>query len=317
MYGEAVLSGVVAPAPVCLIAFRRPEHTQKVLDTLAQNDLASDTEVYAFVDGPRKDTDVPLIARTVDVIESAKGFKSVTLVQRGENWGLARSVTTAVTEVVKKHGRVIVLEDDIVVSPAFLRYMNKCLDYYEDNTRVWHVSGFSNDYQEKMKGAYAWRLMNCWGWATWDDRWAHFEKNTDHLIQTFTKDMIHRFNIDGFENFWLQVLGNRSGALNTWAIYWYAAIFRRGGLCVSPWHSYVRNIGFDGSGENCGFNEKAEVLLLNCDVDPPLPIVGIENKWAVKRYQLSLVEEHCKRKNKIDDVKKVQEAISDVLEEIA
>ena len=93
--------------------------------------------------------------------------------------------------------------------------------------------------------------MNCWGWATWSKRWKYFEKNTDKLISQFSISDIKRFNLDETNNnFWKQVLQNHNKKLETWAIFWYATIFKNNGLCLNPSKSFVRNIGFDGSGNH-------------------------------------------------------------------
>jgi hypothetical protein len=93
--------------------------------------------------------------------------------------------------------------------------------------------------------------MNCWGWATWADRWQYFERDKEKLVKTWDKEKVKRFNLDGSCNFWGQVVDNYSGKLNTWGIFWYASIFEHDGLCLNPVRSFVQNIGHDGSGENC------------------------------------------------------------------
>ncbi len=185
------------------------------------------------------------VDETREVLENARGFSEVILTCRDENWGLAKSITAAVTMCMEDAGCAIVVEDDIVTSPAFLHYMNRALEAYRDNKHVWHISGYAEDYPEQRRGISALRYMNCWGWASWADRWANFKKEPDDLIASFSSQDIHRFNLDGAENFWAQVLMNKTGQINTWAIFWYASIFQRGGLCISPRHSYVENIGFD------------------------------------------------------------------------
>jgi hypothetical protein len=94
--------------------------------------------------------------------------------------------------------------------------------------------------------------MECWGWATWADRWAHFQKIPNELLKSFTPDQVKRFNINGGYDYWEDVKRNARGVMNTWAVFWYATIFARGGLCLSPPQSHVANIGIDGSGANSG-----------------------------------------------------------------
>jgi hypothetical protein len=102
--------------------------------------------------------------------------------------------------------------------------------------------------------------MNCWGWATWADRWQHFEKDVDKTIKEFSKEDIFRFNINDAANFWEQVVLNKKGEINTWAIFWYVTIFKHNGLCLNPSQTFVENIGHDGSGvhcaQSCRFNGK-------------------------------------------------------------
>lgn len=262
-----------ARAPVCLFAFCRPNHTARTLAALAASPLAAQTELYAFVDGPRGPEDAEAVAAVIALISAQTGFAAVHLRARDENAGLARSIIEGVSAVMEAHGRAIVVEDDIVTSPAFLSYMNHALDLYADTPEVWHIAGYAEPWPKGTppRGASFLRCMSCWGWASWADRWAHFEKDPEGLIARFSPDDIDRFNLDGAQDFWGQITANASGKLNTWAIFWYATIFENGGLCLSPHHSYVENIGLDGSGTHCGDDLAAARDALNPDAVPPLP----------------------------------------------
>jgi hypothetical protein len=256
-------------APVVFFAYNRPRHTSEALRSLASNDLASKTDLIAYLDGPKTEKDRLLVAEVKAVIEKTREFKSVTLIQRGKNIGLARNIIDGIGSVIQKHGRVIVVEDDLLVSPAFLRYMNDALVYYEEKTTVWHIAGFTEDIgRSNVDESFFWRTMYCWGWATWKDRWQHFEKNPSNLVKRFDSRMIKRFNLDGANDFWSQVLANEKKILDTWAIFWYATIFQNDGLCLNPYVSYVRNVGFDGSGIHCENDSLRQAA-------PPLNMMGI------------------------------------------
>lgn len=243
-------------APVAMFAYARPEHTLRTLETLAANSLASESDLVVYTDGARNVADAERVRAVRDVVRRAEGFRSVELIERDANFGLARNIIEGVTEVCSAHGRVIVLEDDIVTGRNFLSFMNAALDRYADEPRVWHVSGWNYPIDPANLGdAFLWRVMNCWGWATWADRWKHFRKDPAHQVETWDKEKIARFNLDGAHDFWGQVEANRKGRLNTWAIFWYASIFENHGLCLNPARSFVHNIGHDGSGENCGYSE--------------------------------------------------------------
>ena len=120
--------------------------------------------------------------------------------------------------------------------------MNQALNLYKNNKKVWHISGWSYPINpDGLADTFLWQLMNCWGWATWSDRWCFFEKNTDKLISQFTASDIKRFNLNGVRNdCWSQVIQNKKGVINTWAIYWYATIYINNGMCLNPSQSFVQ-----------------------------------------------------------------------------
>ena len=165
---------------------------------------------------------------------------------------MANNIIDGVTNVINQYGKVIVLEDDIVTSPYFLRFMNKALTYYKENKKVWHISGWNPPIDcTSLPETFLWRVMNCYGWASWADRWKYFERDPKKLITEFSRKDIYHFNLEGEKKFWKQVKKNIKRKHFTWAIFWYATIFKNKGLCLNPSHSYVKNIGFDGSGIHC------------------------------------------------------------------
>jgi len=272
------------PAPICLFAFNRPDHTARTLRALAASPLAERSVLVAYLDGARTQDEKQRVAETRKVIESQTGFASVILNARDENAGLARSIQDGVTATMKAYGKAIVVEDDIVTSPAFLAYMNNALDRYKDEPRVWHISGYNEDLPALLdrRGAVFWRFMSCWGWASWADRWQYFERNPENLAHQFTEEEIDRFNLDGAENLWGQVLGNVNGDLRTWAIFWYATIFKHDGLCLSPCQSFAENIGLDGSGTHCGPVDEVKEKVLCHDFNLPLPEDVAEDTVALE-----------------------------------
>ncbi|MDR0505539.1 MAG: glycosyltransferase [Dysgonamonadaceae bacterium] len=244
-------------APIVLFVYNRPDHTRQTLEALATNTLASESELFIFSDAPKNESAVEKVQAVRSLIKTIRGFKLVTIIERDTNWGLAKSIIEGVTEIVNRYGKIIVLEDDIVTSPYFLKFMNDALRFYEQEKQVWHIAGYSYPIDKKgLPEIYFTKYMSCWGWATWSDRWKYFEKNVDKLIVSFTKDDIFRFNINGTEDFWRQVLDNKSGKINTWAIFWYATIFQNNGLCLNSAVGFAKNIGFDGTGVHCGISNQ-------------------------------------------------------------
>jgi hypothetical protein len=243
-----------ALAPIVVFAFNRPDHLQQTLSALVACAEARKSELHVFIDGPKSLLDKRKVRQVHDVAKAASGgFRSCNIVTRPVNVGLAENIITGVSGVIGERGRVIVLEDDIVVSPDFLTVMNAALAEYATDTRVWHISAHTiiND-TSAPDAFFFWRVMNCWGWATWADRWAHYARDPQRIVDSFTPDDIHAFNLDGHYDFWSQVLANARGDIKTWAVFWYATIFLNKGLCLNPKLSFARNVGFDGTGVHCG-----------------------------------------------------------------
>jgi hypothetical protein len=278
-------------APIVLFVYKRLFHTKKVIESLQKNDLAPNSEIFIFSDGARKG-DEKEVKNVRNYLKNIIGFKKITLIEREKNYGLKQNVILGVNEIIDKYGKVIVLEDDLVVSPYFLKFMNEALNFYENKKNVWHISGWNYPiYMDLDKDTYFLRIMNCWGWATWKDRWKNLVDDVDYFLNSFSKEEIRRFNLDGAYNFYAQLKANKKGLLNTWAIFWYATIFKNGGLCVNATRSFVANIGLDGSGENCGIgNDNIELnVKKNFIFDDSLK----ENKKAIE-----LIKKYYKRNKK-------------------
>lgn len=244
-------------SPVLLFVYIRPEHTKKTINALLKNPESKNTDLIVYADAPRCERDKILAEDVLSIVYNIQGFKSLTVNVRDKNFGLAKNIIDGVSEVIKMYGRVIVLEDDIVTSSGFLKFMNDALVRYKEHKNVWHISGWNYPVcsGDSLPSAYFWRTMNCWGWATWSDRWFHFNKDPKDLIDNWSSNDIYKFNLDGVHDFWVQVLGNYNNRMNTWAVFWYATIFSHKGLCLNPIHSLVANIGHDGTGENCGSDD--------------------------------------------------------------
>jgi hypothetical protein len=167
----------VNKAPIILFVYNRPWHTKQTVEALQKNELAKDSELFIYSDAPRDASAEQAVQEVREYIRNIDGFKNITIVERDENWGLAKSIIDGVTKIVNEYGKVIVLEDDHVTSKYFLNYMNDALEFYKDTKEVWHISGWNYPLGGifSSKKTFLWRVMNCWGWATWADRWQHFE----------------------------------------------------------------------------------------------------------------------------------------------
>ena len=269
-------------APIALFAYNRPAHVRRTVEALQANALAPESRLFVFADGARDAAVRPGVAETRAYLRSITGFKSITLVEREENLGLAGSIVAGVTQLAAEHGRVIVLEDDLVTSPHFLRFMNDALAMYADDDRVMHVSGGGYPIGEGITDhSYFLRVPLCWGWGTWQRAWRHFSADLGQMTR-FDADMVRRFDFDGTYGYWRQMEQNRRGQIRTWFIFWYANLFLRNGLALFPGRSLVNNIGMDGSGVHCTATRVY-------DVDPsadPVPLARIAIEESAQAAEL-------------------------------
>jgi hypothetical protein len=239
-------------APVALFVYNRPGHTRQTVEALLANTLASQTPLHVFSDAPKNEVTSLAVAEVRSYIRSIAGFKSVTIVERERNFGLARSIIDGVTSLCEKYGRVIVMEDDLVTSPYFLQFMNEGLDLYERDERVISIHGYVYPVMEALPETFFLRGADCWGWATWKRGWDLFEPDGQSLLQELNAhNLTHRFDFDGAHPYVRMLKNQIKGNNNSWAIRWHASAFLKNKLTLYPGRSLVHNIGTDNSGAHC------------------------------------------------------------------
>ena len=268
-------------APVILFVYNRPDHTIKTLTALEKNKQADQTTLYIYSDAAKNESSIDAVAEVRKIINKLWNFKQVVIIERTTNWGLAANVIDGVTKVVNEHGKVIVLEDDLETSVFALEYFNQALEFYKDEDQVMEISGYGYPLKDldKLPETFFFRVANSWGWATWDRAWRHFNPNIDELVSDFTAEQIHQFSIEGKENFWKQVQEFKAGKINSWAIRWYASVFKKNGLVLYPRNSMTQNIGNDGSGTHTASESTYQVTLAENPVSY-FPTEISENKQA-------------------------------------
>jgi hypothetical protein len=264
-------------APIALFVYNRLSHSRQTVDALQKNSLSRDSDLFVFSDAPKSAAQTEAVREVRQYIRQIDGFKSVTIVERETNFGLARSIIEGVTRLCEEHGRVIVLEDDLITSPHFLKFMNDALDMYKHEDRVMHISGSAYPIEIPKGETFFFRVPLCWGWATWKRSWKHFKKDIN-LMSSFDRRMRRKFSIDNTYHYWNQLECNKNGTLDTWFVFWYANLFLRDGLACFPARSLVRNIGMDGSGTHSGPSDNYYVELSRTPINISKTLIIKENK---------------------------------------
>lgn len=249
-------------APIILFCYNRPNHLRKTLGWLIANKYASDSILYVFCDGPKKDaTDEQLqkleeARKVVDELAVIPSFKEVNVIKRDENLGLGKSIITGVTEIINKYGKAIVLEDDLETSPYFLSYMNQCLEHYENRKSVFSISSLSRPHPERFfpqdypYDVYCSLTHHPTGWATWKDRWEQVDWTASAFdIIKEQPAMIDAFCRMEYTN-WDELIRLKKNNLNLWSLKFALSHFINNSVSICPIVSYINHIGWDSEGTN-------------------------------------------------------------------
>lgn len=249
-------------SPIVLFVYNRPWHTQKTIESLKANLLAKDSLLYIFSDAPKNEHAEQGVRDVRKLIKQLDGFNKVEIIEQTVNKGLASSVISGVSSVFENHDRVIVLEDDLVTSPYFLKYMNRALDFYSDSSDIYSVTGFnfSQSFMQYPQGFNDDVYINIrpmsWSWATWKRNWV----GIDWSVRTYdsfiaSKEKIKQFNLGGPDLTDMLSL-QMGGRLDSWYIRWTYNAFLKRQFTIYPRVSFVNNIGHDSTGVHCQNDKK-------------------------------------------------------------
>lgn len=240
-------------APIALFTYNRADKTQSVVESLVRNAEAKDSDLYIFSDGAKNEKAIQEVEDNRKYIHTISGFKSITIIEREKNWGLANSLIAGITELTEKYRRVIVVEDDLIVSPYYLKFMNDGLNKYENEDMVGAVSASAFLFPQIVNAPETFLVSDfaCWGWATWKRAWDLFTPNaSDLLCQLRWKK--YEFNMQGSFPAYEMLVDQKRGNVNTWAIRFAASLFLAKKLVFYPSQSLVKSNGLDGTGVHCG-----------------------------------------------------------------
>lgn len=236
-------------APIALFTYNRADKTQRAVESLLMNAEAKDSDLFIFSDGAKNEKAIKGVNENREYIHSISGFKSITIIEREKNCGLANSLIAGITDVINKYGRVIVVEDDLILSPYFLKFMNDGLEKYKDDERVASISGFLNPVGEVSEPFFL-RYFACWGWATWKRGWDLLINDSRELLRKL-RWKTNDFNIGGTGPFYGILYCDKVGLNDSWAVRFYASQFLAGKLQLFPNKTLVVQGGTDGSGTHC------------------------------------------------------------------
>lgn len=275
-------------APVVLFVYNRLDATKATVECLKKNYDADKSDLFIFSDNAKKESQQENVRQVREYIKTITGFKTVCIIEAEKNKGLAKSVISGVTDIINQYGRVIVLEDDILTSKYFLKYMNDALEYYQTFNNIWAISGYHFPFEipeNYRDSVYYFYRSSSWGWATWKDRWATIDWSTkEYSRYRYNPIMINRF-CKGGTDLDKMLRYQMKGKIDSWAIRWCFAQFLQNKLTVYPVHSLVNNIGTDGTGTHCDLTSVRFQARIDNEFSYEFTNVIAVNKEIARRFK--------------------------------
>lgn len=289
-------------APIAMFVYNRLDHTKRTIDALLQNDLAENSILYIFSDGQKNEADRLHIDLVRAYVKTIQGFKDIILFERPTNVGLASNIVAGVTEVLKSNESIIVLEDDILASKGFLRFMNDSLILYENSLKVGCIHGWNYSFSsnKSLNSTFFLKGADCWGWATWKRAWKFYNNDGQELLNLIkASNSEFEFNRRDTHQYISMLEDQIKGLNNSWAIRWHASLFIHDMYCLHPTNPIVKNIGLDNSGTHCGLYsiEQNPVEYIQVNLQEI-----IESEWFYSEFFKYTLEN--KKKNKWMFIKK-------------
>ena len=235
--------------PILILAFNRPDRVEELIATIRAQ---QPTDLFLAVDGPRmgNDSDAALVARTQQAVNLIDWPCEVRTRFLTENLGCGKAVSSAIDWFFTEVERGIILEDDVSPGPDFLDFCAELLDFYQDDERVFAISGCNfvpPDVPDQNASYRFSALTHVWGWATWRRAWQHYDFDMRHWRSRLP--LGRRWKAMGADiggvAYWTAVFDwMRWGKIDTWDYQWTLAQMAAGGLTATSNANLVENVGF-------------------------------------------------------------------------
>jgi hypothetical protein len=249
MSPSEILQNSADIVPCVVFAFNRPDNLQRILEALRPQKI---DRLIVFVDGPRNDREVDLVASCRAV---AKGVDWVAkeLILKEDNRGLA-GLSDNVGRVMESYKSAVFVEDDCLPMPAFYGFMRRALSHYEPEKRVFSIGGYQ-PITEAYFGDYPYSVVSfarfwCWGWSTWQDRWKAIAPLLPRYLELFGG--WKKVPKTGGRELPLMVRACEEGTEKSWDINVAISMLWLQQVQLMPTRGLVRNLGLEGGSHDSG-----------------------------------------------------------------
>lgn len=233
---------------VVIVAFNRPFHLKKCIKSIKIAKSFFNEEIKFTIVIDKDNNEGNRWKETIKVSKDS-GFKTVL---NNKNQGLRNNILGIIENFQNSHyDRLIIIEDDILIMENFFNLFKKMFDYYESDNKVFQISGFS-PLTYDLNHTVLYPRLSTWGWGTWRNKlpvqkdilidWNNFKLSKDQksYYKKYFPDVLRLHNLQ------------RLKKINAWSLDYLHYMAMNDLVTAYPSKSFIKNIGFDGSGTNMG-----------------------------------------------------------------
>lgn len=236
-----------------VFCYKRASKLKASMEALLKNPECASMDVIFFSDGYKGEKDKQGVLETRAYIDSLTGFKNVHKHYRDRNFATGLNFHTGLSYLANNYDRFIIVEDDLVVTPNYVKYLLDALDFYKKEKSVFCVTGFA--FPLKL-GNYPYDSIIAnrfcsYGWASWGDRVKNvvWDKAGLQKILDTSPNFKSRLNKEGMD-LYRMVKKEINGTISTWDIQMQVHVSEHRYKVVYPIISKGTNIGFDNESTN-------------------------------------------------------------------
>jgi len=292
---------------VLFLTYRRFSTAKKVFESIRQ---AQPPRLYFASNAPNPDNknEEQRVAKVRGLLDLIDWDCDVHTLFREEYLSVKYSIPSAIDWFFETEEMGVILEDDCLPSQSFYMFCDELLEKYKEDGRIWHVAGYSPYVGAGCKDEYSYyysRFTQIWGWATWRDRWVHYDLNMS-LFKKKGERLFRQYEFfcENFQNRSRALIIDRliNGEINTWDYQWNFAVRTNSGLSITPSVSLIENIGFARKDAVNTKSNRVDVALNTCnDIDFPLkvPEFCMVNSIVDKKFSLLTMGRYSSRIHRV------------------
>lgn len=289
--------------PILFLIFNRLDTTIKVFQKIKE---VKPKQLFIAADGPRDIApNEQQLCKDVRnyVLENIDWECDVKTLFRTNNLGCGKAVSEAITWFFKNVDQGIILEDDCLPNNSFFIFCEKMLNKYKDEKNIYTINGF-NPYPKEITNTWQnyslIKMPHIWGWATWKRAWEKYDFNMKNLHTTeFEKILFNVWHKKRFIKYWMNILqATNNNKIDTWDYQWTYSIWLNTGLCITPKHNLINNIGFKNGTHTFNKNDPLSNIqtkeLNSTDINLSIKVdsnahIHYMEKFVLKNYKLKLI----------------------------